>query len=207
MNMQPYYNPELNDIDIFQNLYVFGSTGTGKTQWVKSRVTEFLMEEVRKSIYENEFYDATEKQSMSYEAVYDFESYYWQCRIFDRFTTKKGTGIMFITADKINIEYQTNRFEFDSLYQNLTKCRLAVIDDLGTKKSSDYSVDIVREIINERIERNLPTIVTSNKRLHEIAELIDDRLADRLSTFKSITSFDIKGDDMSFRSEKARLFN
>jgi Cdc6-like AAA superfamily ATPase len=205
--MQPYYNPDIENIDIFQDLYVFGSTGTGKTQWVKSRVTDFLMEEVRKSIYENEFYDPNEKERLCYEVVYDFESYYWQCRIFDRFTTKKGTGMMFITADKINIEYQTNKFEFDSLYKKLAGCRLAVIDDLGTKKSSDYSVDIVREIINERVERNLPTIVTSNKKLHEIAELIDDRLADRLSTFRPITSFDIKGDDMSFRSEKAKLFN
>lgn len=204
-DIQAYYNPELESLDIFQNIFISGATGTGKTQWIKHRILGFLMEEIKKDIENNEFYDEDDKQKMGYEAVYDFESYSWRCIIYDRFTSKQGSGIMFITADKVNLEYQTNKFEFDELFQKLAKCRLLVIDDLGTKKSSDYVVDTVREIISERIERRLPTVVTSNKKLHEIAELIDDRLADRLATFKPITSFDIKGNDTSFRSDQAKL--
>jgi DNA replication protein DnaC len=80
--------------------------------------------------------------------------------------------------------------ELDILSPLLT-CDLLVLEDLGTSKSigvseSDFSLRTVLALIDSRIENCLPTIVTTNKSLENLAASFDDRIASRLSGFKII---------------------
>lgn len=80
----------------------------------------------------------------------------------------------------------------EDLYYECIKLRGLVLDDLGIGKRSDFIPDIIYLIIDKRIEMNRPTIVTSNLSLTDISEIIDDRLASRLSGFEYLK---IEGED------------
>ena len=56
---------------------------------------------------------------------------------------------------------------------------LTVIDDIGSERETEWSSQILRLILTHRINELLPTIVTSNFLLKEIAHT-DPRLASRL---------------------------
>ena len=80
----------------------------------------------------------------------------------------------------------------NEFFDEAVKMRGIILDDLGLGKRSDFIPDIIYLIIDERISRNKPTIVTSNLSIAEIAEQIDDRLASRLASFEII---ELKGKD------------
>jgi DNA replication protein DnaC len=63
---------------------------------------------------------------------------------------------------------------------------LLVLDDLAAEKVSDYSVSTLYIIINSRGERALPTIITSNLSLRQIAEQLGSRIADRLQRYGDV---------------------
>ena len=56
-----------------------------------------------------------------------------------------------------------------------------IIDDLGAEKLSEWVRQITYYIINEREQRLLPIVITSNFTLEEIAEQIDIRISSRIA--------------------------
>jgi len=68
-----------------------------------------------------------------------------------------------------------------SILDSYSNCPLLVLDDLATEKVSDWSRTDLYILINHRYLSMLPTIITSNRGLNEIAEMIDDRLASRFN--------------------------
>lgn len=67
-----------------------------------------------------------------------------------------------------------------------------VLDDLGSGNLSDHERRCTLELIDQRVNDLLPTIVTSNWSLKDISEKLDERVASRLGTFKVIA---FKGED------------
>ena len=59
-------------------------------------------------------------------------------------------------------------------------CEFLVIDDLGLDKTSNWGRGVLGEIIYERDAHALPTIVTTNLTLEEIAETFGERVVSRL---------------------------
>jgi DNA replication protein DnaC len=55
------------------------------------------------------------------------------------------------------------------------------VDDLGVPKLTDYVRQISYYIFNEREQRVLPTLITSNFGLKEINEMIDPRISSRIA--------------------------
>jgi DNA replication protein DnaC len=55
------------------------------------------------------------------------------------------------------------------------------IDDLGAEKLTDYVRQITYFIINEREQRMLPIIITSNFSLAQIDEMVDPRVSSRIA--------------------------
>ena len=62
----------------------------------------------------------------------------------------------------------------------LTGCDLLVLDDLGAENSSDYNLSQVYEIINARVNRRLPMIVSTNFSIRELPDRYSDRICSRL---------------------------
>lgn len=67
------------------------------------------------------------------------------------------------------------------------------LDDLGTESSTEWSKEILYEIINFRYEEKLPTFISSNLSPQELAERLGDKFASRIVEMCKPTR--IEGDD------------
>lgn len=77
--------------------------------------------------------------------------------------------------------------------ERLCNAPLAVLDDIGAEKPSEWVIDRLYVVVNHRYENELPTIVTSNLRLSELGDRIGMRIASRL--VETATQFELAGDD------------
>lgn len=68
----------------------------------------------------------------------------------------------------------------------LEKARFLIFDDLGAGSLSDCERRYTLELLDTRLNRMRPTVVTSNWSLQEIADKMDDRIASRLSGFAAL---------------------
>ena len=73
------------------------------------------------------------------------------------------------------------------------------IDDLGAEKSTEYIRQILYYIFDEREQRELKTVITSNMSLKEIDEAIDPRTSSRIAGMCEVLIF--KGEDRRIRRE------
>lgn len=56
----------------------------------------------------------------------------------------------------------------------------AVIDDIGTRSSTEAFTSYVHSVINHRTANGLPTVYTSNLTIEEMADVFDARIYDRM---------------------------
>lgn len=61
-----------------------------------------------------------------------------------------------------------------------TRAPLLVLDDLGAEKISDWSRQVVYLLIDRRYRDMMPTIITSNLSLEDLARQLDERIASRI---------------------------
>jgi len=66
-------------------------------------------------------------------------------------------------------------------YDQVAKCPLLLIDDIGAAKHSDWTEEITYRLINHRYQECTPTIFTSNVTPAELANVLGDRIASRLT--------------------------
>ncbi len=71
---------------------------------------------------------------------------------------------------------------------NLASCSLLVIDDLGAERQSDYALQIVESVIDERYKANKPIILTTNLSMAELQNPKDLKYARIYSRILSMTS-------------------
>jgi len=62
----------------------------------------------------------------------------------------------------------------------LSNMQLLIIDEMGVQSGSDNELDIIFEIINNRYENKLPTVIVSNLEKKELINLLGQRIIDRL---------------------------
>lgn len=70
--------------------------------------------------------------------------------------------------------------------------RWLCLDDLGAGSLSDFERRNTLEILDQRFNRNLPTAISTNWSLEQIAERMDDRIASRLG---SLAGLELSGED------------
>jgi len=70
-----------------------------------------------------------------------------------------------------------------------TQVGLLILDDLGAERATDWSLQIVQMIVNNRYEGIQPTIITSNFGLNDLSRLLDDRLVSRINGMCRSISF------------------
>lgn len=66
------------------------------------------------------------------------------------------------------------------------------LDDLGAGSLSDFERRNTLEILDQRFNRELPTAISTNWSLEQIAERMDDRIASRLG---SLAGLELSGED------------
>lgn len=142
------------------NLYFWGDVGTGKSYLSKILVAAFLQE--GKWV---EFRDCSECFSLFEELRILKQSFYHE----------EKEEKMNLLADEIEDIFQAD---------------LLVLDDLGKESTEKrYTLEYLLDLLNFRIEKNLPTVITSNLSLSDLHEHFDERLSSRLQAHFTSVSF------------------
>ena len=76
----------------------------------------------------------------------------------------------------------------------ITSVDLLILDDLGAEVNNPFNHSTIYNIINTRINRNLPTIISSNLTNNDVSERYDDRVASRI--FGEYTYLKFVGNDI-----------
>lgn len=76
----------------------------------------------------------------------------------------------------------------------ITSVDLLILDDLGAEVKNAFNHSTIYNIINTRINRNLPTIISSNLTSDDVSERYDDRVASRI--FGEYTYLRFAGNDI-----------
>jgi DNA replication protein DnaC len=69
----------------------------------------------------------------------------------------------------------------DSDYESIAHAPLLLIDDLGAAKLTEWAEEVTYRLINDRYERCLPSILTTNLVPGKLGETIGDRVASRIA--------------------------
>ncbi len=77
--------------------------------------------------------------------------------------------------------------------KELVKLEILTIDDIGAEKPTDWVMETLYDLINERYEECKITIFTSNLSLDELAERLGDRIPSRIAEMCEI--IELKGED------------
>lgn len=97
----------------------------------------------------------------------------------ERFSVKIATITEIIRYYRASWGKSTDYDETDAI-ENLSNKGLLIIDEMGVQNGSDNELNIIFEIINNRYESQLPTVIISNLDKGALVELLGQRIIDRL---------------------------
>ncbi len=106
---------------------------------------------------------------------------------------KKGYGVIYGTAqnlfNQMNREHFTYGEDADRLMQEAIECDLLIIDDLGTEFSTQFTLSCVYNIINTRILKGKPCVISSNYTLGELEKIYSPRVMSRIIGYYTMKQF------------------
>ncbi len=74
----------------------------------------------------------------------------------------------------------TSEIQYDELFEGVRSTVLLVLDDLGTESATPWAQEKLFQLINHRYNNQLPTVITTNRRLESLDERIQSRMGDRV---------------------------
>ena len=112
---------------------------------------------------------------------------------------ENGYDVVYETSQNVftdfDNEFFRSRFEDgDSLTEKYFECDLLIIDDLGTEIVTSHSTSYLYNIINTRINKKLPIIISTNLGARELKNMYHDRITSRL--FGDFTILKFEGGDI-----------
>ena len=101
---------------------------------------------------------------------------------------KKGYSVIYGSAPdlfrRIEKEHFGNSADKTDTLEMLIKTDLLVLDDLGAEFESKFFVSVFYNILNDRLNSSLPTIINTNLELAEIEKRYGERISSRIGTMK-----------------------
>ena len=68
---------------------------------------------------------------------------------------------------------------YDDLFEEVRNTAVLVLDDLGVQVASPWTQEKMFQILNDRYNRQLPTVLTTNQRLEDLDQRLRSRLQDQ----------------------------
>lgn len=94
--------------------------------------------------------------------------------------SKTKSPFVFVTANDMCLNLANVYNDGLDVMDRYKKCKLLIIDDLGSEKQTERSKEQFESIINYRYGEYLPIIITTNLTLQSVKAKYGDRIADRL---------------------------
>ena len=118
------------------------------------------------------------------------------CRNLEHYVGTTAPKLMLKLKDSFNNEH-VNETE---IIKNYGSYPMLVLDDLGVEKSSEYVIQSLYLIIDQRYRDMRSTVITSNLSLTELAQKLDDRIASRIAGMCKIIK--LEGKDRRLKGDK-----
>lgn len=99
---------------------------------------------------------------------------------------KKGYYVCYVTAQSMISDFSSLRYgmggeeDENSPTAKYYECDLLIIDDLGTELTTQFAVSVIYNVINTRISRSLPMIISTNLTSAELRKTYAERITSRL---------------------------
>lgn len=102
--------------------------------------------------------------------------------------TQRGFSVYYASAGSITKQMEKERFgrSTENIEEEIEKCDLLIVDDLGAEFSTAFSVAAIGELINNAVLTGKPMIIISNLSRAELEERYGQRVTSRLSGFEII---------------------
>ena len=117
----------------------------------------------------------------------------------------KGYGVIYGSANNLFARIEDEHFGRASKGENtrelLCDCDLLILDDLGTEFSTQFTVSVLYDIINTRLLRYRPTIISTNLDAAGLEQKYTQRVTSRL--IGSYNRYAFSGSDMRLTLRKA----
>lgn len=114
--------------------------------------------------------------------------------------TEPGCRALFINVPKLFIDLKASINKkipyIDKIQENILKADLVVWDDIATKACSDYEIDQLTKMVNDRINAGKANIFTSNIAPGLLKDIVAERLASRIANSSMI--IELHGADKRF---------
>ena len=95
----------------------------------------------------------------------------------------RGFDVVYVSAIDLFSEFDDDRFRAKQTGTDISRyfaCDLLILDDLGTEVTTKLTVSNLYRLINERVSRLLPTIISTNLDHNKQKDVYGDRIASRL---------------------------
>ena len=106
---------------------------------------------------------------------------------------EKGVSVVYETSQNIFSDFESQRFNYFNQGEDLTEkyftCDLLIIDDLGTEAVNNFTVSCLYNILNTRLNRGMPVILSTNLTSSELRKTYNDRITSRLLGEFSLVRF------------------
>ncbi len=126
------------------------------------------------------------------------------CNAIAKAVLDKGYGVLYQTAPKLldflgdySFLPAVEKIKHQETYHRLFNVDLLILDDLGTEFTTSVSVSGLFELLNERIIRQKPIIISTNLAITDLPERYDQRIFSRI--IGEFRLFNIYGDDLRIR--------
>lgn len=97
---------------------------------------------------------------------------------------KKGFGVIYVSTQNMATRLEKEKFRGIGMDVNseelLIGCELLIIDDLGTEFSTNFSNAAIYNIVNSRIMKGNPTIISTNLSMKELERSYTERMVSRI---------------------------
>lgn len=114
-------------------------------------------------------------------------------------------GYQVVYDSVINLLHKIEREHFgraadENTLGLLLSCDFLIMDDLGAEFDSGFYVSTVYNVINTRLNRGLPTIISTNLRHEEVQKKYEERIVSRL--FACYTCLQFQGKDIRLMRQR-----
>lgn len=95
-------------------------------------------------------------------------------------------SVIYLTASDLFDVFSKNKFDYDNtedmkdMYRFILDCDLLIIDDLGTELNNSFTSSQLFYCINERMNMNRSTIISTNLTLARLRDSYTDRVTSRI---------------------------
>lgn len=115
---------------------------------------------------------------------------------------KKGYSVIYDTTMNILRDIEKEHFSYDKSTEILdlvTDADLLILDDLGTEFESKFYNSAIYNIINSRLVKEKPTIISTNMNFSALSARYGGKVASRIITM--YTCLEFKGDDVRLQKK------